>query len=74
VIYAQGYITSKGARKILLINKTMNIQKVVIPNIYGGQMSFVDLTTNYNPPATIQLQTNNVWLSAFGVAVITLVP
>jgi hypothetical protein len=72
VVFAQGYNTKTGARKILLINKTAGPEKVSIPNIAGGRMSFVDLTTNYNPPPTMTLQTNAVWLNAFAVAIITM--
>jgi len=70
-IFARGYITARHGKVLLLINKTLLEQSVNVPNISGGKIEVVDLTTNFNPPAVSTLLSNSVVLEAFAIAVIT---
>jgi len=71
-IYVQAYRRPSAERKILLVNKTLKVQRVSIPQVAGSTIEFVDLTTNYNPPNTATVKSNVVSLNAFAVAIITL--
>jgi len=71
LLYAQGFLTSKG-KSVLLINKTNQAVNVVVKNIGGGELSIVDESTYENPPMVISLTNSTFSLSAFAVAVLVL--
>ena len=71
-VYAQGFVKRDGKREILLINKRDRDFEAVIPGGAGARVEVVDQTTAFNPPATHQLENDNLSLPAFAVAVVTL--
>jgi len=71
-VYAQGFVTRDGKRKILLINKRSRPAVVSIPSATGAQVDFVDQTTGLNPPGTVKLPGEELGLDGFAVAVVGL--
>jgi hypothetical protein len=71
-VYALAFSTHDGKRRVLLINKRNRKFEVSVPGAAAGQISFVDQATNFQPPATTQLGSDNVTLGGYSVAVVTL--
>jgi hypothetical protein len=71
-VEAQAYITPKGERKILLINKRSRPFEVAIEGIQGAIEQYVDQKTNFHPAASRTLTENNVVLQGYTVSIITL--
>jgi hypothetical protein len=73
-VYAsQAFVSAKGARKILLVNKRDRPLELRIPEGAGARVDYVDVTTGSNPPATRTLADDKLTLDGFGVAIIHLV-
>jgi len=71
-VTAQGFTGSKN-RKILLINKkNTRIELTLNAATSAAKMSYVDLTTGENPPASINLTNGKITLEPFAVAVVDL--
>ncbi len=71
-VYVQAFVTPEGKRKILLLNKRNRAFDVALPGAEGAQVQFVDPTTNFQPPASSTLTTDQMNLGGFGVAAVTL--
>jgi len=71
-VYAQGFATRDGKRKILLINKRSRSVIVSIPSAAGAQVDFVDQTTGVNPPGSVKLPQEQLGLDGFAVVVVSL--
>jgi hypothetical protein len=71
-VYAQGFLTRDGQRKILLVNKRDRSFEVAIPEGKGARVAYVDQTTGFEPPATTTLKDNLLTLRGLAVAVVTL--
>lgn len=71
-VYALAFLTREGKRRVLLINKRDRKFDVAIPGAGAGQVSFVDQTTSFQPPATAKLSSDNFTLGGYSVAVVTL--
>lgn len=69
---ALAFMTREGRRRVLLINKRDREFDVAIPGSAGGQVSFVDQTTSFRPPATATLGSERLTLKGYSVAVVTL--
>jgi hypothetical protein len=76
VISAQAFITAKGERKLLLVNKRDHEVTLALPVAAGARtkMDFVDPTTGFEPPGSRELTDRSVTLLPQAVAVITLKP
>jgi len=70
-VFAQGYITSEN-KIVLVVNKLNQYKSITIYGIAGGNISYVDATTNYNPYVTAKLDSNVYMLKPFAVAIFTL--
>lgn len=70
-VYAQGFMTPSGSRKLLLVNKRARPADVRVPGAAGGTEAVVDFATTGFPSAR-RLTTDVVQLNSFAVAVITL--
>lgn len=68
----QGFIKPDGQRKILLVNKRDREFEVSFAGVEAGEVSFVDQTTGFQPPASGHLSSGRLTLRGFGVAVVTL--
>jgi hypothetical protein len=71
-VEGQGYISSNGKRKILLVNKRNRPFEVPIPGITGGTLQYVDQKTNFNPPTSQNLDADKLILGELAVAIVTL--
>ena len=71
-IYPLAFLTQDGRKHLLLINKRNRPFTVSLPGATGGQIDFVDQTTGFHPPASTKLATDDVSLSGFSVAIVTL--
>ncbi len=69
-LLAQGFITSDGTRKILLVNKSSNDLKVRIKGLKTGNVCYVDQTTGFEPPASMEISGSDLMIRNFGVAVL----
>lgn len=65
-------VTGSGKRRILLINKREAATTIKVPDALGGQLEFVDLTTDAKGSASRQLTATEVALGGYSVAVLTL--
>jgi hypothetical protein len=71
-VFAQAFVTSRGERRILLINKRDRQIEVSLPGAAGGMAEVVDQTTGSSPPATTTLAADDISLHGLAVAVVTL--
>ncbi len=72
-LYAQAFITPRGKRKILLVNKRDHALDIAIAGASGGVEQDADADTIKMEPAH-RISTDTVHLSASAVAVVTLPP
>ena len=71
-VYAQGFLTPEGSRKILLVNKRDRSFELSVLGAAGATLEFVDQTTGQEPPASTRVSGTKVELRGFAVAVVTL--
>lgn len=71
-VYAQGFITPKGARRILILNKRNRSFEVSLRELEGAQMQFVNQNTSFLPPASRLLRGSHLTLGGYAVAAVTL--
>ncbi len=71
-IYAQGFITPHGERKVLIVNKTNSTALIALPGAARGREEWVDQITANQHPAHRSLHSDSFHLGGLGVAVITL--
>lgn len=69
---AQGFVTAKGERKILVVNKRDRELRLTVTGAAGAKMSYVDQTTGFNPPSAQTVSAETIVLRPQAVAVITL--
>ena len=65
-------MTRQGQRKLLLVSKRNRVFEVSIPESQGSEVTYVDQTTSFQPPASSHLSENGLTLSGFEVAVVNL--
>jgi hypothetical protein len=71
-VYAQGFITPDGKRKLLLVNKRDRDFDITVPGGAGAQVEYVDQATGFDPPRQVTLESDHVALPGLAVAVVTL--
>jgi hypothetical protein len=71
-VCVQGFVTREGKHKLLLINKRDRSFEVSIPGGDGAEITYVDQTTGFQPPAVAHLTGDHATLQGLGVAVVTL--
>ena len=71
-VFAQGFLTPDGKRKMLLINQRNREIEVSLPGASEATEEYVDQTTGFEPPASTRLAGDTVTLKGFAVAVVTL--
>jgi hypothetical protein len=71
-VYAQGFVTQDGKRKLLLVNKRDRNFDLSISGADGGEVTYVDQTTGFQPPVYSHLNTNQFYLNGLAVAVVTI--
>lgn len=70
---AQGFLSSDGARKVLVVNKRNRTLQLRIPGIKGAHVDYIDVHTGAHSPVSATLNSDVVDLAGFAVAVIHLV-
>jgi hypothetical protein len=73
-LFAQAFVTSRGERKILLVNKRDRQIEVSLPGAVGAKSEIVDQITGSSPPASVSLTTGTISLNGLAVAIVTLSP
>src|ERR1700756_2272786 len=71
-VYALAFLTRDGRRRVLLVNKRERTFEVSVTGATAGQISFVDETTSFHPPAAAKLSSDKLTLGGYSVAVVTL--
>jgi hypothetical protein len=71
-VYAIGFVTRDGKRRVLLVNKRNRTFEVSLSGASGAQVDYVDQTTAFQPPATQKLSGDSLKLAGYAVAVVTL--
>ncbi len=87
-VYAQGFLTPAGERRILLVNRRNHVADVLLPGAARGHMVMADEKTDVKPnestapsdssdskfggPVPTELTSDHVALPAFAVAIVTL--
>jgi len=71
-VYGQAFVTAQNQRKLLLINKRDRDVQVSVPDSQNGEISFVDQTTGFQPPASTHLSESGLTLRGYEVAVVNL--
>jgi hypothetical protein len=71
-VYAQGFITVDGKKKILLVSKRDRVTQLLLPGAAQASLELVDQSTGFNPPSSTVLGSDHITLSAFAVAVVAL--
>jgi hypothetical protein len=72
-IYAQGFVTTSGRRKLLLVNKSSATVAARVPGAAGADISQIDQEERDGGPPTNIKAGDVVTLPAFAVAVISLI-
>lgn len=71
-VFAQGFVTANGARKLLLVNKRDRTMEISISGAKGGVLKRVDQTTGSNPPASSTIDNDKIVLQGLSVAVVSM--
>jgi hypothetical protein len=74
-VYGQAFVTPQGERKLLLVNKRNRAFDVSIPDSQGSEVTYVDQSTGFQPPASAHFghsRENWLRLTGFEVAVVDL--
>ncbi|HEV2426190.1 MAG TPA: glycosyl hydrolase family 39 [Terriglobia bacterium] len=71
-VTAQAFVSPRGERKLLLINKREREFEIELPGRGGAKVEMIDLATGSNPPAASPVAGSSFKLGGFGVAVVTL--
>ncbi|MGH7868399.1 MAG: GH39 family glycosyl hydrolase, partial [Candidatus Dormibacteraceae bacterium] len=70
-LFVQGFISSNGERKMLLINKRNVPLQINVPGGGGAHLETVDEATGFQPPKPGHLASDLITLGGFGVDVVT---
>ena len=71
-VFAQGFSTPGGERKVLLVNERNRDIEVSLPGASQATEQVVDQTTGDEPPASVRLAGDTITLKGFAVAVVKL--
>jgi hypothetical protein len=71
MLYARGFKTPAGKRKILLVNKRDRSFEVSLPDAQGAQVEFLDQSTGFQPAVSMTLRESQFLLSGYSVAIVT---
>jgi hypothetical protein len=70
-VYSQGFITAKGQRKLLLVNKRDMSARLIVAGARSGTLRLIDQTTTAGPVER-KLDSETVELQGFSVGILTL--
>lgn len=69
-VFAQGYLSPDGERKLLVVNKTGQDAMVALAGAKGALIRQVNQASGENPPSTTTLEEDSVTLPAYSVSVV----
>jgi len=70
-LYTLAFMTRRGEKRVLLINKRDRAVDVSLTGASGGQIRYVDQPTGFGPPQIAKLTSDALRLTGFTVAVVT---
>jgi hypothetical protein len=70
-VYALAVVTRENKHRVLLVNKRDRPATVDVPGAAGGQIEYVDMTTDPRPSAAAKIGADQVTLGGYSVAVLT---
>jgi hypothetical protein len=72
-VYAQGYLSSSGLKKVLVVNKASYANQVSVPGVgaAGATWTFIDESTAYGPANVTTLSSDVITLAPYAWGVIT---
>ncbi len=73
-VYAQGFVTPNGGRKILLVNKRDRPFQITLQDIQGGRKDYVNQKTGGEHVASSPVVNGRITLEGLEVAVVTVQP
>lgn len=71
-VVAQGFVGSKSKRILLINKKNTRVEAMLPKEMIGARVSYVDITTGENPPASTNALNGKIILEPFAVAVVEL--
>ena len=71
-VLTQAFVSPRGERKVLIVNKRDRTYQVTVPEAKGGKVDVVDQITGAGLPASTTLEGDSFSLGGFGVAVVSL--
>jgi len=71
-LYSLAFVTTSGRHRVLLVNKRDHAFEVSVSGANGGKIEYVDQTTGFKPPASMNLSSETVKLSGYSVAIVSL--
>lgn len=71
-VMTQAYVSPRGDRKLLLVNKREREFEINLAETRGAKVEVIDVTTGSNPPVSRAIPGSTFKLGGFGVAVVTL--
>jgi len=71
-VTAQAFVSPRGERKLLVINKRERAFAVDLPEPGGAKLQIIDLATGSNPPTSSSIAGTSIKLGGFGIAAVTL--
>lgn len=71
-VYSLAFATQDGKKRVLLVNKRDRTFDITVTGATGGRLDYVDQTTSFQPPATMNLSGETLKLGGYSVAVVTL--
>ena len=71
-VYAQGFVTQHGKKKLLIVNQRNRDAQLLLPGAMRAHMEVVFQGTGLNPPVSSDLTSEHLTLPGLAVAVVTL--
>jgi hypothetical protein len=71
-LYSIAFHTRDDKKRLLLVNKRDRTFDISVTGSAGGRVDYVDQTTGFSPPATARLKNDEMKLTGYAVAVVTL--
>ena len=63
-------VTKAGKRKMLLVNKRDRNLDLALDGVAGSRLDYVDVTTGFQPPASVKLDSDKLTIHGFSVGVL----
>jgi hypothetical protein len=71
-VLAQGFVSTRGERKLLLVNKSQKDFQIIFPEAVGSRLEIIDVAAGSSPARVATVESSRFELGGFGVAALTL--